>query len=239
MTSAASFLKQQVSEDAVVRAYGRGRHVELELDPDLPLPMMEQALRDYLARSHKALKNGKIALNLGPRVLNLQEVNHLRKIVEEDFKLSVAGLWCGSDTLAALMSDRPPLSMPEHRRGKPAEKHGWQETLLVRGTCRSGTTIYNNGNVVVLGDVNPGAEVAAGKDIIIFGKLRGVAHAGVKGADDAVIVALSIAASQLRIGRYIGAGASGTAHRRGPSAPEIAVVEDGHIVVQPYTAMFK
>ena len=53
--------------------------------------------------------------------------------------------------------------------------------------------------MVVIGDVNPGAEVIAGENIIILGDLRGLAHAGAKGNRDAIIEAVSIYATQIRI----------------------------------------
>lgn len=77
-------------------------------------------------------------------------------------------------------------------------------TLMVRKTVRSGQRILFAGNVVVMGDVNAGAEIEAEGDVIVLGNLRGIVHAGCKGKRDAVVVALNLHATQVRVGNLIG-----------------------------------
>lgn len=77
------------------------------------------------------------------------------------------------------------------------------ETKFFRGSLRSGKKIEYEGSVVVLGDVNSGAEVIAGENIVIVGTLRGMAHAGAKGNRKAMISAVSIEAPQIRIADII------------------------------------
>jgi septum site-determining protein MinC len=77
------------------------------------------------------------------------------------------------------------------------------EPLYVKMTVRSGTEIRHPGSVIVFGDVNPGGEVIADGDILVWGKLKGMAHAGAKGNNQAAIVALHLEATQLRIGDYV------------------------------------
>lgn len=77
------------------------------------------------------------------------------------------------------------------------------ETKFYRGSLRSGKKIEYEGSIVVLGDVNAGAEVIAGENIVIVGILRGMAHAGAKGNRKAMISAVSIEAPQLRIADII------------------------------------
>lgn len=73
------------------------------------------------------------------------------------------------------------------------------ETKFHKGSLRSGQRIEFEGSLVIIGDVNPGAEVIAGENIIVLGDLRGLAHAGAKGNRDAIIEAVAIYATQLRI----------------------------------------
>ena len=73
------------------------------------------------------------------------------------------------------------------------------ETKFHKGSLRSGQKIEYEGSLVIIGDVNPGAEVIAGENIIVVGELRGLAHAGAKGNRDAVIEAVTISARQIRI----------------------------------------
>lgn len=77
------------------------------------------------------------------------------------------------------------------------------ETKFFKGSLRSGKKVEYEGSIVVLGDVNSGAEVIAGENIVIVGTLRGMAHAGAKGNRKAMISAVSIEAPQIRIADII------------------------------------
>ncbi len=73
----------------------------------------------------------------------------------------------------------------------------------LRRTLRSGNRVRAAGDLVVYGDVNSGAQVESTGNIIVLGALRGLAHAGVNGQEDAVVVALEIDRGQIRIGEHI------------------------------------
>ena len=77
------------------------------------------------------------------------------------------------------------------------------ETKFQKGSLRSGNKIEYEGSIVVLGDVNSGAEVVAGENIVVVGALRGLAHAGAKGNKDAIIAAAVIESPQLRISNIV------------------------------------
>ena len=77
------------------------------------------------------------------------------------------------------------------------------ETKFHKGSLRSGQRMEFEGSLGIIGDVNPGAEVIAGENIVVLGELRGLAHAGAKGNRDAVIEAVEIEATQLRIGDIV------------------------------------
>ena len=105
-------------------------------------------------------------------------------------------------------------------------------TLLVRRTLRSGQRVRFNGNVVVLGDVNPGAEIVASGDIVVLGTLRGVAHAGATGSAEAIVMAFRLQPMQLRVGSVIGRAPDGQPARA--DAPEIARLRDGALLIERY-----
>ncbi|HEY9870690.1 MAG TPA: septum site-determining protein MinC [Candidatus Obscuribacterales bacterium] len=75
--------------------------------------------------------------------------------------------------------------------------------LYLRQTLRSGQAISHKGHLVIIGDVNPGAEVMAEGDITVWGALRGIAHAGIGGNIRAEIRALRLQPVQLRIAHAI------------------------------------
>ena len=107
-----------------------------------------------------------------------------------------------------------------------------EPALLVRRMLRSGQRVRFNGHVVVLGDVNPGAEVVASGDIVVMGTLRGVAHAGATGSADAIIVAFRLQPTQLRVGTVIGRAPDGQSPRT--EWPEVARLRDGALVIERY-----
>lgn len=103
--------------------------------------------------------------------------------------------------------------------------------VMIRRTLRSGRTVHSRGHVIVYGDVNPGAQIIATGDIIIWGKLRGTVHAGAEGDLDAVICALDMSPNQLRIGDLIATSPKDNKHT---VRPEVASVRDDHIIVEAW-----
>jgi septum site-determining protein MinC len=106
-----------------------------------------------------------------------------------------------------------------------------QPTLYHVGTLRGGQTLQHVGNIVVIGDVNPGAELIASGDIAVFGSLRGVAHAGAQGDASARVHAIELAPTQLRIATFIAADAG--ERRQTPIHPETACVQNDRIAIFP------
>jgi septum site-determining protein MinC len=105
-----------------------------------------------------------------------------------------------------------------------------EEAVMIRRTLRSGQTIRHPGHVVIMGDVNPGAEVVAGGNVVVWGRLRGVVHAGATGHQKAVVCALDLAPTQLRIGTQI----STSPERKGKPRPEMAYLKDERFVAESW-----
>lgn len=105
-------------------------------------------------------------------------------------------------------------------------------TKFVKSTLRSGNKIEFKGNVVVMGDVNPGAEIVAYGNIVVMGSLRGVAHAGSNGNNEAFVSALKLQPTQLRIANFIGRPPDQNQYK--PQYPEIAFINNDMIVIEPF-----
>ncbi len=109
----------------------------------------------------------------------------------------------------------------------------------VRRTFRSGMSLHHPGHLAVVGDVNAGAELTAWGDIVVFGALRGVVHAGVLGDTSAIVAALAMTPTQLRIGSIYGRPAEANP-KDVPGAPtmgdgpSIAHIDGGELVVVPW-----
>lgn len=112
-------------------------------------------------------------------------------------------------------------------------------TLYHAGTLRGGQALHHDGNVVVVGDVNPGAELIATGDVVVFGRLAGVAHAGAQGDSGARVYALKLEATQLRIATFIAAEDEGALGAGSSAQAEAALVRDGRIVVVPFDRLDK
>jgi septum site-determining protein MinC len=110
------------------------------------------------------------------------------------------------------------------------------EALMVRRTVRSGQVVTYSGDIVVYGDVNPGGEIIAGGDVLVWGKLRGVVHAGATGDDRAVVGALLLAPTQLRIGTHIARAPDPQGRKKNIRGAELARVREGRILIESWTA---
>ncbi len=107
-----------------------------------------------------------------------------------------------------------------------------------RGTVRSGQLISFEGNLVVIGDVNPGGEVIATGNVVVMGSLRGMVHAGADGNKDAVVAALSLQPTQLRIADVITRPPDTKETRQG-LMPELAYVKDELVYIERFLPQYK
>ena len=105
-------------------------------------------------------------------------------------------------------------------------------TKFVYGTLRSGQEVEYEGNIVIIGDVNPGAILKAKGSIIVLGTLRGVAHAGLGGNLEAVVAAYNLLPTQLRINDIIVRPPDGDISQY--KLPEVANINYVVVVIEPY-----
>ena len=110
------------------------------------------------------------------------------------------------------------------------EEHRDDKDITHFGMVRSGDLLSSNGNLFIMGDVNPGAQISAKKNIYVWGKLCGVAFAGKNGNNASTISSLYLNALQLRINETV---AIGPKEKPKNNYPEIALLERGKIVIKP------
>ena len=106
-----------------------------------------------------------------------------------------------------------------------------KDDILYEGTVRSGDRISSNGNLCIIGDVNPGAIVSAKKNIYVWGKLLGIAFAGKSGSKNASIASLYLNPLQVRIADVV---AIGPKDKPKNYYPEIAVIDKQTIIIKPH-----
>ena len=170
---------------------------------DAPWQEQRAAFLAQVDSQQAFFKGARLALDVASQVLNVHDLSELRD------QLSERGihLWAvlsespTTEKTAQLLGLATRISKPrpEESRRFAVEDLGEETALFLNRTLRSGTRIEFSGHVVVLGDVNPGAEIIAEGNIVIWGRLRGMVHAGSKGNSAAVICALDLSPTQLRI----------------------------------------
>lgn len=179
-------------------------------------------------------QGARIALEVDQSELRASELGSLRDELAER-SVTLWAVLSSSQTTQMAAADlglATKLSDPAAEQAQlepPLESALSGETaVLVERTVRSGNSVRHPGHVVVLGDVNPGSELIAGGHVIIWGRLRGVVHAGAGGDENAMICALDLAPTQLRIAGKIAV----SPEKRGRPRPEVAHIRDGQIIAE-------
>jgi septum site-determining protein MinC len=143
-----------------------------------------------------------------------------------------------AQSISAVESIIESLKSRHNKNG--ARNRNITEALFIKSTFRSGESLHHHGDVVVLADVNPGAEIRADGDVVVVGSLKGWVHAGVSGDNKSVIVALDLLSSGFQIAKY--RGVPHTSPRRKSnslaSGPKIAYVRSRSIHVAPFAGRF-
>lgn len=199
-------------------------------------------LESRLEGTPSFFKGGRVALDIGPRQLTQRQLEHIGDLL----KVHQMSLWAvisdseetcrramalGLETASA--ASQATRLADEEPGDAVSDEHG---AILVQRTLRSGQSLSHPGHVVVIGDVNPGAEITAGGNVVVFGRLRGIVHAGASGDDGAIVCALALAPMQLRISRFIARspGTEPTQKLGDAILPEVASIQDGQIVVESW-----
>ena len=190
------------------------------------------ALEEHLAASSAFFSDGRVALDVGGRELSRSDIEEAQVLLaRHEVELwAVASTNPATEVVARRLGLETDLVSPRPRGSAGVAeppKGSLGEDLVVRRTLRSGQRLRHPGDVVIIGDVNPGAELIAGGDIVVWGRARGILHAGALGDENAVICALDLSPMQLRIAGYISISPEGRRHK---PVPETASVREGQIV---------
>jgi septum site-determining protein MinC len=197
---------------------------------DAPWDEQRVALLAQVDSQPSFFQGARLALDVASQVLRVNELVELRDQLSER-GISLWAVLSESPTTEKTaqllgLATRISKPRPEENRKFSVEDLGEETALFLSRTLRSGTRIEFSGHVVVFGDVNPGAEIIAEGNVIIWGRLRGMVHAGAKGNRNAVICALDLSPTQLRIAEEV----SAILGPREDPAPEIARInKDGKL----------
>lgn len=148
--------------------------------------------------------------------------------LSNEFKLNVKSL----DPITKVESkprEEPKIHEPRSQE-ECSINYNEYDTKIVRSTLRSGISIEYDGNILVIGDVNPGAEISAGGNVIVMGKLRGMVHSGKFGNRKTYIIANKLVPTQLRIANVIARAPEDA--NLDDLKPEIAYLKSGQMSIE-------
>ena len=237
--------EERQSVQGYIAIKGTRNGLLLTLEPETPFSDLLTALSERLAEAPGFFRGASLALDTTRRSLQRGERTQLEALLSY-YHMSIAAQEPPTIELSA------PDSQVNGRKasGDLAELSAAQvidqqaqngqtmfmlretdDTLFLRRTVRSGQAIHHASNVVVLGDVNPGAEIVASGDIVVWGVLRGMVHAGYPDNEQAVVCSLLLAPVQLRIAHLLSRPPEGY---EAQPRPEVAAIRNGQIVVEAW-----
>ena len=191
--------------------------------------------QDTLEDQLNGLEGKDLELDSGEWLLNCRVISALQAQLEDRQCRLLSIKSCNPHTVvsanalgipAQLVTPQPAADpRPDSREQEQAPA-----LLIHRATLRSGDHLKARHHVLLIGDVNPGAQISAGGNVLIWGRLRGCAHAGVQGDLSARITALQLRPLQLRIADLV---ARGPEEKPQPGLAEEARIVDGEIAIEP------
>nr|MBO2485273.1 septum site-determining protein MinC [Bacillota bacterium] len=214
---------------------GSREGVAIVIDEAVSIETAIAELRAKLQESGEFFRGAAFRLDAGRRRLTEEEREALSQAVREfGIELHVVDdTPRGGGPVAFPRRERlPQVTAGRAARGRGEEMASEERTLYLRRTLRSGQRVDFDGNVVIMGDVNAGAQITCTGDIIVLGTLRGLAHAGAAGNEEAIVMAFRLEPTQLRIAHYISRAPDEAEPR--PVGPEIARVKNDMILIEAY-----
>lgn len=196
------------------------------LDENLPFEELIKDVEDKFKESAKFFKNAKMAMTIRGRSLTQAEEKQVVETIVDS---------CGLHILCIIDEDRKEELLFHQAVDKAMEEKDAEDGWFYRGTLRSGQVLESEHSIVIIGDVNPGANVTSKGNIVILGSLRGIAYAGATGDRNCFVAALVMKPIQVKIADKM---ARSAITKRVDDAeykldPKIAYVKEDHIYVKP------
>jgi septum site-determining protein MinC len=233
--------EEKQSVQGYIAIKGTRNGLLLTLEPETPFSELLNALSQRLSEAPAFFRGASLALDTTRRELHVSERTQLEALLAH-YQMSVASL---EHAPTAIPGEREVISsssigVDPFLTTQIASEQAYQQdprdsadTLFLRRTVRSGQAIQHPSNIVVLGDVNSGAEIVAGGDILVWGVLRGMVHAGYPDNEHAIVCSLSLAPVQLRIAHLLSRPPEGFEAK---PRPEFAAIRKGQIVVEAWVS---
>ncbi|MGL4875737.1 MAG: septum site-determining protein MinC [Clostridium sp.] len=206
-----------MQDGIVIKGNGKGLIVDIDMNIYKDYNEMFNDLMERLSKGKKFYTGISLAISIDLNMITEKEIIHLQEKLKEEIGISEVIL----NTKEENVSEEKNKVFSGIYEGK---------TKFLRKTVRGGQCISYSGNVVIVGDINSGAEVRATGNIIVLGNVKGTVFAGANGNDKAIIAAFSLQPEILKIANRIAMSPDSDK----PTYPEVAKIKDGMITVEPY-----
>lgn len=198
--------------------------LDIELDPDAEFQVLLKVLTEKFRDSARFFKDAKMALSFSGRILDRVQEDQILNVISENTQISVLCIVERNDKNELMYK-----SIVERTLADVRKKDG----QFYRGTLERRQVLESDSNIVILGDVEPGAYVAAKGSVVIVGALYGSVHAGASGDRSSFVVALNMQPRQLCIGDIQAKRQLIYQESLAIKGPKIAVVDGGRIYLDP------
>jgi septum site-determining protein MinC len=235
------------SERVTIKGTAGGLLIRLHEDSTTSFAELLVELDERLQVAEKFFRRGRASVELGERVLEAADLERLQAVLAR-YEVALETIISGANATRSLAKQVGiPYKLPNLQNMHPAPfraENGSSsgrstvpfdsaEALFIRRTVRSGQVVQHHADVVILGDVNPGAEIVAGGNVIVWGVVRGRIQAGVA-VPGAMICALSLRPTQLGIGDVVAVSTDET-YAEVDIGPEMATVQNGTIIIESWS----
>lgn len=194
------------------------------LDKNIPFCDLKTELEEKFKSASKFFDKANMAISFEGRKLSPEEERECLDIIAANSLLNI---------VCVIDSDEMKESYFKKAVEEKLEELSAHTGQFYKGTLRSGQMLESESSIIILGDVNPGANVIAKGNVIILGSLKGNVYAGANGNEDAFVVALEMAPIQIRIGDTIARSTDAGGKTKAISKDTmIAFVEDGNIYIE-------
>jgi septum site-determining protein MinC len=233
--------EERQSVPAYIAIKGTRSGLLLTLEPDTAFVDLLSALADRLAEAPTFFRGALLTIDTSHRALRVSERVQLEKLLAH-YQVTIAPLEKAGEvrretkqTITLPLEEMCTEQRVVRREVAPVQRDPREsdDTLFLRRTVRSGQAIHHHSNIVILGDVNPGAEIIAGGDVVVWGALRGMVHAGYPENESAVVCSLLLSPVQLRIAHLLSRPPEGF---EAQPRPEVAAIRQGQIVVETWVS---
>lgn len=223
----------------IVSARGTGEGLIIKLDCRCADYELVRAIREFADNRQSFLEGNEVILEWFGAKPGGSLVSQISNILKDEFAVVVksSNVITRKEEQPKSLFDGMEALNDDYKSGVAPEKTGSSfvdeaDAKIIYGVLRGGQKIESEHSVILIGDLNSGAEIISGGNIIVLGALRGVVHAGAfdESGGGKYIMSLEMKPTQLRIGSVISRGENLS------KQAEIAWVDDGNIVVQPYEA---